>query len=250
MTRIFVTGITGTIGRAFVELLKDQYHLVGVDRNESAIAQFKHDYPKIDVSVGDFGDVNFVNNGMDLLIHLAAMKHVDLCETNASECVNNNVIKTHRLFQSAYNNGVGILFMSTDKAVEPISVYGYSKALGESMALEYGGAIVRSGNVVNSNGSVTTVWDDAIKQGSTLKLTHKDMRRYFIGADSLVSQAWYQYLDGKKVIIPKMDKEIGLMELLEDRLAEFGYTLENYPGEIEYIGLRAGEKLAEKLDWG
>ena len=247
--RIMVTGITGTIGRAFVNELKDEHHVVGIDRNENSVADFKRDYPDIPVAVGDFSDISFVHDGIDILLHLAAMKHVDLCEANANETVTNNVVKTQFLFREAYEAGVSIIFMSTDKAVEPISTYGYSKALGEAMALEYGGSIIRSGNVLASNGSVLQIWDDAIKNLKPIKVTHKDMRRYFIQADNLAKRAWKLYEEGKRIIIPEMDYEVGLMDLLKDKLDSYEYTIDNYPGGIEFTGLRLGEKLEEKLDW-
>jgi UDP-N-acetyl-D-glucosamine 4,6-dehydratase len=246
---IVITGISGTVGRAFVDELKDKHNIAGIDHNEDSVAKFRHDYPDISVRVGDFTDIDFVHNDVDVLIHLAAMKHIDLCETNPNECVMNNIIKTHYLFRNAYDHKVDILFMSTDKAVEPTSVYGYSKAIVESMALEYGGAFIRSGNILASNGSVLKIWDDAIKELKPVKVTHKDMERYFIHADSFAKRAWEQYSKGKKVIIPKMDMHIKLMDLLEDKLASYEYTLETYPGGIVYTGLRPGEKLKEKLDW-
>lgn len=247
--RILITGITGTLGRAFTSLLQGKNTLIGIDRNETSVSEFKRLFPHVQVSLGDFGDVDFSQNHVDLLIHLAAMKHVDLCEENAVECVYNNVVKTRRLFQRAHKNGVRILFMSTDKAVEPTSVYGYSKALGEAMALELGGAFARSGNVVESTGSVLGVWDEAIKAKQPVKVTHPDMRRYFISPDNLVKQIWNQWQSGKKVIIPEMDREIEIMELLREKLAKHGYTEDNYPGGIEVVGLRKGEKLSERLDW-
>ena len=247
--RVMITGITGTIGRAFVNELKDKHHVVGIDRNENSVADFKRDYPDIPVSVGDFSDISFVHDGIDVLLHLAAMKHVDLCEANANETVTNNVVKTQFLFREAHDAKVDIIFMSTDKAVEPISTYGYSKALGEAMALEYGGSIIRSGNVIASNGSVLQVWDEAIKNLKPIKVTHKDMRRYFIQADNLAKRAWALYEEGKHVIIPEMDYEVGLMELLEDKLDSYEYTVDNYPGGIEFTGLRLGEKLEERLYW-
>lgn len=247
--RVFITGVGGTIGRAFVELLHKDYHVVGVDRNETNVAWLKRNYPDIEVSCGDFGDVTFIEDGVDILIHLAAMKHIDLCEANPNECVSNNVVKTYKLFRNAYENGVKILFMSTDKAVEPNSAYGFSKALGEAMAWEYGGAFVRSGNVVASSGSVLNIWDEAIEKGESIKITHRNMKRYFINVESLVNQAWAQYSAGVKTIIPKMDRNVFLLELAEEKLNKYGYTIDNYPGGIEYIGLRLGEKIEEKLEW-
>ena len=242
----YITGISGTVGTAFADQLDN---VSGIDRNEESVARFKMSRPDIDVGVGDFADVDFGVTKADVLIHLAAMKHVDLCETNVNECVMNNVIKTHKLFLNAHRNGVKIVFMSTDKACEPISVYGFSKAIGERMALEYGGTVIRSGNILASSGSVLKVWDDSIVKLEPIKVTHKDMVRFFISPENLVRGVWRRYLDGEKLIIPKMDKEIKLMDLLAEKLESAGYTVDNYPGGIEFIGLRPGEKLSEKLEW-
>lgn len=247
--RVLITGMAGSLGRAFVDLLKDEHHIVGVDRNEENIAKFQQVYPDIHISVGDFGDLEFVNRGIDLLIHLAAMKHIDLCEINANECVLNNVIKTHHLFKSAHRAGTNILFMSTDKAVEPTSMYGFSKALAEGMVREYGGAYARSGNIVESSGSVLKIWDEAIQNGQPIKITHKDMRRFFITPENLAQRIWNQYQSGIQEIIPEMDRDVKLVDLAKEKLAKYGYTLENYPGGVEYIGLRPGEKIKEKLKW-
>lgn len=242
---IFITGIAGTIGRAFTEILQD-HTVIGLDRNEHNVAQFIKDFPGVEVKVGDFDEVDFEGQGIDVLIHLAAMKHVDLCETNANACVQNNVIKTYDLFKNAHKNFVNILFMSTDKAVEPISTYGYTKALGEAMALEYGGSIIRSGNVIEASGSVLQIWDEAIKNGQPIKITHKEMRRFFISPENLVKRAWSMYLAGTKIIVPKMDRDILLVELAQERIKSHGFK--DYP--IEFTGIRPGEKLSEKLRSG
>jgi FlaA1/EpsC-like NDP-sugar epimerase len=246
--KIFITGITGTLGEAFANHLESLGHIIiGVDHNEERVAAFRREHPDIDVRLGDFGDEAFTSQP-DLVIHLAAFKHIDLCEATPSACISNNVIKTFNLFQAARRNNVGILFMSTDKAVEPQSVYGYSKALMETMALELGGAIARSGNILASNGSVLTVWEQAIKAGEPLTITHKEMRRYFISPENFATRAWDLYLAGETVIIPEMDMDIRMVDLAERVLHEFGHCFHEYP--IKYTGLRPGEKLVEKLHKG
>lgn len=240
--KVFITGITGTIGKAFAEYLGAIGHSIsGVDHNEERVAAFRG----ADVYIGDFGDEDFSVRKPDVLIHLAAFKHVDLCESAPSACVSNNVVKTFDLFRHAQRNGVDILFMSTDKAVEPCSTYGYSKALMETVALELGGAFARSGNILASNGSVLTIWEKAIQRGEPLKLTHRDMRRFFIAPENLVRRLWDLYLAGEKVIIPEMDMDITLLELADLTLQKFGKSIDSYP--IEFTGLRRGERLIEKL---
>ena len=119
--KVFITGITGTLGVAFTELLKDQHEVSGVDRNEQGVARFQHQYPEVPVKLGDFSE--HLPKDAGVVIHLAAMKHIDLCEQNPNECVTNNVVKTQSLFKQAYEQNTGILFMSTDKAVEPVCMY-------------------------------------------------------------------------------------------------------------------------------
>lgn len=244
--KIAITGIAGTIGIAFTKLLHDKHELIGVDRNEQNVARLLKDFD-IPVRLCDFDEFDFKNQEIDLVIHLAAFKHIDLCQRHVTACVTNNVIKTQKLFENAHKHDVDILFMSTDKAVEPSSMYGYSKALAEGMALEYGGCFARSGNVMDSNGSVLQIWDDAIEKLLPITITHKDMRRFFITPEHLVERIWELYLSGVNVIIPEMDLDILLVDLAKEKLKAHGYTLEDYPGGIKYIGLRPGEKLVEKL---
>lgn len=246
---ILITGVTGTVGEAFVRLLGADNIIYGIDHNEERLAALRLEHPNARLFLGEFDEFNFSIANIDLVIHLAAFKHIDLCETNVNACVVNNVIRTHNLFKVAKSTGADILFMSTDKAVEPNSMYGFSKALGEGMAREYGGAFARSGNVVASNGSVFTIWDNAIRNQQPLKITHKDMKRMFISPDALVEQTWQLYREGQKEIIPKMDEDTKLVDLAARKLAEHGYTLDNYPGGVEFIGLRPGEKLEERLTW-
>lgn len=247
--KILITGISGTVGQAFTKLLYPEHQIYGIDHNETNLAPMLESYPRAKLEVGDFADYQFEGKGIRTVIHLAAMKHIELCETNPNHCVMNNVIKTYALFKNAHRNGVRILFMSTDKAVEPVSVYGYTKALAEHMCLEYGGSFIRSGNVIASSGSVLNIWDEAIEHNEPLKITHKQMERYFISADHLAERAWSAYLRGEREIVPKMDKKIRLLDLAKQKLAVHNYTLSNYGGGVEFIGLRAGEKLKEKLRW-
>jgi UDP-N-acetyl-D-glucosamine 4,6-dehydratase len=242
--KVFITGITGTLGRAFVDHLSNGHAISGVDHNEERVVALRRDYPLVNVYIGDFGDEVF-NDKPDVVIHLAAYKHIDLCETSPSACISNNVIKTYNLFQTASRSGVDILFMSTDKAVEPCSVYGYSKALMENMVRELGGAFARSGNILASNGSVLTTWERAILEGRPLTITHPEMRRFFITPENLVGRVWKAYCAGDRVIIPEMDYDLTLLELADQTLRKFGKSVDTYP--VEFTGMRPGEKLREKL---
>lgn len=245
--KIIITGITGTWGQAFTRLLKDEHTLYGIDHNEKAVSEFRHEYPNIQTYLGDFIDYDFEKNPCDLLIHLAAYKHIGICEKNVFACVENNITKTAVLFKNAFRNKVKILFISTDKAVEPINVYGLSKALGERLAREFGGVVARSGNVFASNGSVVQVWEKAIDEKKPIKVTNLEMTRYFIEADDVVKQVWEGYKKGYKLIIPDMGNPISLKELLIKIAKNKGIDLDTYP--VEIIGIRPTEKLSEKLWW-
>lgn len=240
---IYITGIGGTVGSAFARLLRNKYNVAGIDRNEENVARLKRELPNVLVNTGDFASADL--RGMNVLIHCAAMKHIDLAEQNPAACVENNLVKTLQLFNEARSRNANILFMSTDKAVEPNSVYGFSKAIGERMAREYGGAFIRSGNIVDSNGSVFKIWDEAIASGQPIKVTHPKMRRFFISPDNLAKRAWAEYTHGVSEIIPEMDRDVLLLDLAKEKIKEHG--LDDYP--IEFIGLRPGEKLTEKLTW-
>lgn len=245
--RILITGAGGTVGSAFIDLLNTGHDIIALDHNETNVARLRVEYPDIRVVTGDFADFMFEGRGIDLVIHLAALKHIDLCEESPASCVLENVIKTYNLFRDAKRHGAVILFMSTDKAVEPTSAYGYSKALGEKLAIEFGGAFARSGNVVASNGSVFKVWEDAISSLKPIRVTDLLMRRFFISPENLVKRIWSKYTAGERVIIPEMDSDRFLGEILSEKLNQAGYTIQTYPGTIQIIGLRPGEKMVEKL---
>ena len=247
--KILITGISGTLGTAFTKLLKDRHELIGIDHNEQSACHFRQEFPSVKVIVTDFAKFDFEDKEIDLLIHLAAYKHIDICEENPNPCIENNVVKTKMLFENATKEGVKILFMSTDKAVEPVCVYGYTKALGEAMAKEYGGAFARSGNIQDSNGSVFRIWEKQFKAGKPIGITHPEMKRFFISADNLAKRIWEIYEKGEKLIIPEMDKNITIQEMLDEFLSRYAISLDNYEPGMKVIGLRAGEKLEERLRW-
>lgn len=247
--KILITGITGTWGRAFTELLKDDHDLIGIDHSEQGVAKFKHDFPGIPVILGNFDDFDFEHHQTDLVIHLAAHKHIGICEKNVYESCLNNVTRTGILFKHARKNKVKILFVSTDKAVEPICVYGSTKMLGEHLAREFGGVVARSGNVIASQGSVMQIWQEAIEKNAPLRLSDPDCERYFILPSAVVAKVWNGYQQGLETIIPDMGEPVRLGDMLDKLLADHGFTRETYPGGITISGLSPIEKMHEKLKW-
>ena len=246
---IAITGGAGSLGKAFVKLLSKDHELIIIDSNEWAVAELQQQYPSMTVRLIDFGDYRF-EDAPDVLIHLAAYKHVNLGETNVASFVENNVTKTHTLFRRAKEMATKILFVSTDKAVEPISLYGFTKAIGEHLTYEYDGSVARLGNIIGSSGSVIPAWEAAIRAGEPVKVTDPEMTRYMIEADDAVSQIWKQFEERKQLIIPEMGEPKPLMQIVLDVLKKHNYpTLEAYEPGITVIGRRSGEKQHEKLKW-
>lgn len=244
--KILITGISGTLGSEFARQLKGEHFIVGIDHSEENVAKFKREFPDVKVYLKDFDYWNFGLYPMDLVIHCAAHKHVNLGEEYPHDFIKNNVEKTAKLFENAYDNGVGILFISTDKAVEPTSVYGYTKALGEALCGQYKGQFARLGNLLGSNGSVLPIWEKAIKDNLPVKITDPDMIRYYITPSEAVEQIWGGFLAESGVIIPKCEK-LSLIELFRKLVDKLG--IEETDVEIEVIGRRPGEKFEEKLLW-
>ena len=247
---VLITGAGGSLGKEFVKYLVEQKHIViGLDSCEWSVAELKNDYPQIKILLKDIEMWRFDQDPCELVINCAAYKHVGLGEDNPHDFIDNNLVKTGKLFSEAYKNGAEILQISSDKAVEPISTYGFTKALGEKLCTHYNGYIARLGNIVNSSGSVLPVWEQAIREGKKIKVTDLDMERYVIDVKEAVKQIWQGYLEGKKLIIPEMGKPIKLYDLLCKVLKKHNLNYDSLYGRIEIIGIRKGEKMKEKLRW-
>jgi FlaA1/EpsC-like NDP-sugar epimerase len=241
---IFITGIGGTLGKAFARRLKDEYEVFGCDNSEWAVAAF--DIPGVTVRYMDFTDWRFCDDPCDIVIHLAAAKHVNLGEENVETFINNNINKTLKLFKEAYKYNTDVIFVSSDKAVEPISLYGVTKFVGEYLARHFNFSITRLGNILASSGSVIPLWEEKILKGEPIPITDERMVRYWIEDYEAVDQIWDMYKAGKKLIIPQC-KKVRLMDLLTEVLKRHDKTIDDV--EVEVIGLRPGEKLEEKLKW-
>jgi FlaA1/EpsC-like NDP-sugar epimerase len=245
---ILITGIAGSLGRAFANLLKDEHTIFGIDNHEQSIVEFQHDFPGIKVMLEDFGEWKFDQDPCDLVIHCAALKHLPLGEDNINSFLDTNIISTRKLFAEAYKHNADIIFISTDKAVEPQSLYGYTKAIGEYLATKYNGYISRSGNLLNSNGSVIPFWEKAIRENKPIRITDFRMKRWVIETPEAAKQIWEGYCNKQKLIICECE-ELKLGELLNKVLELHNIKLEDYKPGIEVIGNRFKEKLEEKLKW-
>lgn len=255
---ILITGGAGSLGRAFTKFLQSQFGGAGlqnphritiVDNNEWAVAEAQHLFPTVRYVLADFKDYPLVGNE-DVIIHAAAYKHVDLAQKNPRQTIINNLNKTIKFYEQCEHTLAKVLYISTDKAVEPISVYGATKMLAEALTFEIGGQVARLGNIIASSGSVIPTWEAQIAAKQPITITNERMTRYMIEAEDAVNQIWNEFVKGERLIIPIMEQPRRLLDILTEVLERHGYdSPEAYEPGVVRIGMRSGEKLHEKLKW-
>jgi len=262
-----VTGGAGSIGSEICRQLLDRgvSSLVMLDTNENGLYMLKRQletqHPEAEVitevaDVRDSGRIDrlFAEHRPRDVFHAAAHKHVPLMEQAPCEAVKNNVMGTLHVATAAdRNRAARFVFISTDKAVQPSSVMGASKRVGEMLVRSLAHtsqtrfSAVRFGNVLNSAGSVVPLFREQIARGGPVTVTHPDVRRFFMTiseAVGLVLRAAYE--DYGELCILQMWEQILIVELAKHMITMAGLTPEvDIP--IEFTGLRKGEKLFEEL---
>ncbi|MDO8840814.1 UDP-N-acetylglucosamine 4,6-dehydratase family protein [Methanocalculus sp.] len=264
---ILVTGGVGSIGSYLVrELLKyDPLRIRVFDNNETGLYDLDQSIrsDKLRLLVGDIRDkerLSVAMEGVHIVFHAAALKHVPLCEFNPYDAVKTNVIGTQNVLDAAYDQGVKkVIVISTDKAVNPSNVMGATKLLAERLTISanlFRGhkrsafSCVRFGNVLNSRGSVIPLFTQQIQKGGPITVTHPEMRRFFMdipSATELILKAG-MLSTGNEIFILKMPAAsiMDLAEVMRDLLApQYGFKPEDIA--IEIIGTRVGEKIDEEL---
>ena len=265
---ILITGGTGSIGQEIVkEVLKYEPKVVRIldvdETKQFELQQQYEDYDNVRFLLGDIRDKERLSRaieGIDIVFHTAALKHVLGCEYNPFEAVKTNVIGMQNLIDVAFDEGVEkVIFTSSDKAVNPTNVMGATKLLAERLmasANYYKGArktifsSVRFGNVLGSRGSVVPLFKKQIKNGGLVTITNNGMTRFIMSMRDAINLLFkvIKLIQGGEIFVFKMDtiRITDLAEVMIEELAQnYGYSPEEI--KMEIIGIKPGEKLYEEL---
>jgi len=252
---ILITGGTGSFGNKFVDhvLKYDVNKIVVFSRDELKQYEMSQRFTdeRIRFFLGDVRDRDRLYrafDGIDIVVHAAALKQVPACEYNPFEAIKTNVIGAQNIVEAAIDRKVKrIIALSTDKAASPLNLYGATKLCSDKLfvaANSYAGdkdtrfAVVRYGNVVGSRGSVVPLFKK-LKETGTLPITDERMTRFWITLDQGVEFVInsLRRMQGGEVFVPKIPS-MRIVDLAEAIAPEC---------KIEYIGIRPGEKLHEEM---
>jgi FlaA1/EpsC-like NDP-sugar epimerase len=219
--------------------------------------QRKFNDPRIKFIIGDVRDAEavdrvFSTENIDYVFHLAALKHVPICENHPQEAIKTNINGTTNIINAAIKYDVKkVIDVSTDKAVSPTNLYGFTKAVGEKLVIQANNltdntdfVCIRGGNVLGSNGSVVPLFIDQIKRFNKVTVTCGIMTRYFLTlpeAISLLFKAYESSVGGETYVMNMPSFYIS--ELAEVLIEHYGDS----NTDIDEIGIREGEKMDEVL---
>ena len=253
---ILITGGTGSFGKQYTKTLLAKFKpnkIIIFSRDELKQFEMSKEYDDecMRYFIGDVRDSKRLNqamNGVDYVIHAAALKHVPIAEYNPMECIKTNVMGAQNVIDASINNGITkVIALSTDKAANPINLYGATKLASDKLFVAAnnvaGGhktrfSVVRYGNVVGSRGSVIHTFNEIIRSGTkAIPITDKNMTRFWItlqqGVDFVLKNFTRMY--GGEIFIPKIPS-ILIEDLAKSMAPDLG---------VEYIGIRPGEKIHE-----
>ncbi|MFQ5598846.1 MAG: polysaccharide biosynthesis protein [Nitrospiria bacterium] len=266
--KVMVTGAGGSIGSELcrqIAMLQPR-ELILVERNENNLYRIELDlvetFPSVSLKVimadilnTEKMDQCFSAHRPHIVFHAAAYKHVPMMEKNPIEAIRNNITGTYRMMTLSDRYGADVfVLISTDKAVAPSSIMGATKRVAEMMCRFFNDksrtklVSVRFGNVLESNGSVVPLFREQIKHRKPLRVTHPEVKRYFISIQEAVQLVLEASAlgEGGEVFVLDMGKPIKIIDLARTMITLSGFTPEeDIP--IQLIGLRPGEKLHEAL---
>ena len=253
---ILITGGTGSFGKKFIKILLDRYQpkkVIVFSRDELKQFEMQQIFNKkcMRYFIGDVREearLKQAMDGVDYVVHAAALKQVPAAEYNPMECIKTNINGAQNVINAAIECGVKkVIALSTDKAANPINLYGATKLASDKLFVAANNlvgerktrfSVVRYGNVVGSRGSVVPFFKKLIVDGATtLPVTHKDMTRFWLKLEDGVGFVLknFERMQGGEIFVPKIPS-MRIMDLVEAIAPEI---------KTEIIGIRPGEKLHE-----
>jgi UDP-N-acetylglucosamine 4,6-dehydratase len=256
--RIFISGATGSWGQTLTAMLLKHYdpkEIICFSRGElQQVLMQRHFYDsRLKFIIGDVRDyesVKFATKGVDIVFHLAALKHVPICEDHPQEAIKTNITGTTNIVNAAIENHVSkVIDVSTDKAVEPLNLYGMTKSVGEKLIIQGNDlsshtkfVCIRGGNVMGSNGSVIPYFIEQIKSGGPITITDLEMTRFFLTLEEAILLLF-------KAAEASIGGETFVMNMPACYIRDVAGVLMDQYGrvDIKEIGSKPGEKLDEML---
>lgn len=257
--RILVTGGTGSWGYELISQLLplNPKQVIVYSRSEATQVAMEREFedPRLTFRIGDIRDKEALTAAcqqVDYVFHLAALKHVPVCEEHPYEALKTNVVGTQHVIEAAIENHVKkVIYISTDKAANPSNFYGMTKAIGEKLIV-YANLLskhtkfvcVRGGNVLGTNGSVVHVFKNQIRQKGQISITDHNMTRFFLTLKDAISLLF-------KASIESVGGEIFVMMMPTCRIVDLAEVLIEASGRTDVTlvetGIRPGEKIHEIL---
>ena len=258
---ILITGGTGSFGKKFTEMILCRYpnvkRLVIYSRDELKQFEMSHlfpkdKYPQLRFFIGDVRDPQRFKRaceGIDVIIHAAALKQVPAAEYNPDEFIKTNICGAQNVIDAALSTDVRVVVaLSTDKAAAPINLYGATKLVSDKLFVSANNikghrdlrfSVVRYGNVMGSRGSVIPFFLEKARNGNVLPITHKEMTRFNISLEEGVEMVLWAIENalGGEIFVPKIPSY---------RIETVARAI-SPSAELEYVGIRAGEKLHEEM---
>lgn len=257
--RITILGGTGSLGKALAPEIHHRWpnaEITIVSRDEHKHAAMKRTHPYCKFSVGDIRDSGQLRRhfeGRDIVFHVAALKHVDILENCPMESIKTNVLATEGLAALAERCQVpNFVFSSTDKAIDPINTYGYSKALSEKLLFDMNSkqkttrfSVYRWGNVVGSQGSAIPYFAQTLQNEGRAYITDKEMTRFWITIEDAVRYMLRTFHEAntQSAMVPPIMKAAPVWRVI----ATIAEILDVKGYQLIETGMRPGEKIHEAM---
>ncbi|MFH0875124.1 MAG: SDR family NAD(P)-dependent oxidoreductase [archaeon] len=258
---VLITGGTGFLGRALTkEILKQEPASIRIfSRDEVKHHKFQEEFNhdnRLRNLIGDVRDYSRVKKaciGVDIVIHAAALKRLDILEYNVEEAIKTNIYGTQNIVNACLECNVEkAVFVSSDKACSPVNTYGACKFVGERIFIETNYSkgksrtifsVVRYGNVLESTGSVIPFFESKIREGKKIPITHSEMTRFIISPMQAVDLVFFalEHGVGGEIFVPTLPafQIMDLVDILKEK--------HRANSHVEIIGVRPGEKLHELM---